>query len=70
MEAYGDFDTNCHVPLFLSLCEILGCFAILNDVSFFYIEIFWLLEKKKVKIYHELGLLMGALGKMINNISA
>jgi hypothetical protein len=27
-------------------------------------------KKKKVRIYHELGLLMGALGKMINNISA
>ncbi len=27
-------------------------------------------KKKKVRIYHELGLLMEALGKMINNISA
>jgi hypothetical protein len=47
MGSYGDLDTNCHVPLFLSLCEIFGCSPILNDASFFYIERFWLSEKKK-----------------------
>jgi hypothetical protein len=45
--AYGDLDTNCHVPLFFSLFEILGCSIILNDASFFYIERLWLLEKKR-----------------------
>jgi hypothetical protein len=47
MGAYGDLDINCHVPLFLSLCEILGCSAILNNASFFYIERFWLSERKR-----------------------
>jgi hypothetical protein len=51
--------------LFFPLFEIFGCYAILNDASFFYIEKLWLLEKKKVRIYHEFGLFMGALGKMI-----
>jgi hypothetical protein len=46
MGAYGDLDTNFHVPLFFSLCEIFGCFAILNDASFFHIERFWLSERK------------------------
>jgi hypothetical protein len=68
MGAYGDLDTNCHVPLFLSLCEIFGCFAIMNNASFFY-KILVVKKKKKVKIYHELDLFMGALGKMINNIN-
>jgi hypothetical protein len=67
MVAYGDLDTNCLVPLILSLCEIFGCSPILNNASCFYIEKFGY-QKKKVK-NHELGLFMGALGKMINNIN-